>query len=73
MKGIKGDLGKMKINLKLYVRPIKHIPYFLNPRVKEKVKKEIDRILATRLIFHVDEAERISPIVIQSKKGIDDI
>jgi hypothetical protein len=30
-------------------------------------------MLAAGLIFPVDEAEWISPIVIQSKKGIDDI
>jgi hypothetical protein len=45
------------------------MPYHLNPRVEEKVKKEIDRMLATGLISHVDEAEWVSPIVIQSKKG----
>jgi hypothetical protein len=47
--------------------------YLLNPKVKEKVKKEIDIMLAVGLIFPMDEAEWISPIVIQSKKGIDDI
>jgi hypothetical protein len=45
----------------------------LNPRVKEKVKKEIDRMLAAGLIFLVDEAEWISPIIIQRKKGTNDI
>jgi hypothetical protein len=30
-------------------------------------------MLASRLIFHVDEVEWISPIVIQIKKGTDDI
>jgi hypothetical protein len=37
------------------------------------VKKEIDRMLAVGIIFPVDEAEWISPIVIQRKKGTDDI
>jgi len=41
----------------------------LNPQVKEKVKKEIDRMLVVGLIFPVDELEWISSIVIQSKKG----
>jgi hypothetical protein len=45
----------------------------LNPKVKENVKKEIDLILATGLIFPVDEAEWINLIFIQSKKGTKDI
>jgi hypothetical protein len=73
LKGIKGDLGEMRIELKPDVKPVKHRPYRLNPRVKEKVKKEIDRMLAAGLIFPVDEAEWINPIVIQSKKGMEDI
>jgi hypothetical protein len=64
IKGIKGDLGEMKIELKHDAKPVKHRPYRLNPRVKEKVKKEIDKMLAVGLIFPVDEAEWISPIVI---------
>jgi hypothetical protein len=69
LKGIKGDLGEMKIELKPYAKPAKHGLH----RVKDKVKKEIDRILATRLIFLVGEFECISPIVIQGKKGTNDI
>jgi hypothetical protein len=37
------------------------------------VKKEIDRILIVGLIFPVNKAEWINPIVIQTKKGMDDI
>jgi hypothetical protein len=51
LKGIKGDLGEMKIMLKPYAKPVKHRPYRLNPRVKEKVKKEIDKMLEAGLIF----------------------
>jgi hypothetical protein len=73
LKGIKGDLGEMRIELKPDVKPVKHRPYRLNPRVKEKVKKEIDHMLVAGLIFPVDEAEWINPIFIQSKKGMKDI
>jgi hypothetical protein len=45
----------------------------MNPRVKDKVKKEIDRMLAAGMIFLVDKVEWISPIVIQNKKGTKDI
>jgi len=73
LKGIKGNLGKMKIVLKPGVRPMKHKPYRLNPRVKEKVKREIDKMLDAGIIFPVDEADWISPIVIQNKKDLTEI
>ncbi len=45
MKGILVDLGVMRIHLKEYAKPIKQHPYRLNPRYKEKVNKEFDKIL----------------------------
>ena len=63
----------MKIELKPGSKLVRHRPYHLNPRVKEKVKKEIDKMLEAGLIFAVEEAEWVSPIVIQRKKGIEDI
>lgn len=40
LKRIKEDIDEMKIVLKPDAKPIKYRPYRLNPRVKEKVKKE---------------------------------
>ena len=68
MKGIKGPMGEMRIPLKLYARPIKHRPYRLNPKYKEKVKIEIDRMLEEGIIEPVEESEWISPMVVQEKK-----
>jgi hypothetical protein len=45
MKGIKGPMGEMKIPLKLDARLVKKIPYRLNPKYKQKVKIELDRML----------------------------
>ena len=73
LKGIKGVMGEMKIELKLGYKPVRHRPYHLNPRVKEKVKKEIDKMLEAGLIFPVEEAEWVNPIVIQRKKDTEDI
>jgi hypothetical protein len=73
LKGIKGVMGEMKIELKPGSKPIRHRPYHLNPRVKEKVKKEIEKMLEAGLIFPVEEAEWVSPIVIQRKKDTEDI
>jgi len=73
LKGIKGYLREMNIVLNSSARPIKHHPYWLNPRVKEKAKREIDKMLITRLIFPVDESRWIIPIFIQDKKDFEDI
>jgi len=73
LKGIKGNLGEMKIVLRPDARLVKHKPYKLNPRVKEKVKKEIDKMLEAGIIFSVDEAECISLIIIQNKKDATEI
>jgi len=50
MKGIVGDLGVMKITLKLNVKPEKQRPYHLNPKYKEKVHKELDKMLEVGII-----------------------
>lgn len=68
MKGIIGDLREMKIPLKEGARAVKQRPYRLNPRYKEKVRAEIDRMLVARIIEPMEESEWISPIVIQYKK-----
>jgi hypothetical protein len=57
MKGIKWELGKMRIDMKLDANPINRRPYRFNPQIKEKVKEEIEKMLATILIFLVEEFE----------------
>ena len=54
LKGIKGAMGEIKIELKIGSKPVRHRPYHLNPRVKEKVKREIDKMLEAGLIFSVE-------------------
>jgi len=73
LNGIKGYIGENRIELKPNTKPFKHRPCYLNPRFKDKVKKDIDHILVDGLIFLVDEAEWINPIVIQIKKATKDI
>ena len=68
MKGILGDLGEMKIPLKLDAKPMRQRPYRLNPRYKERVNSELDRMLDTGIIEPVEESEWISPMVVQDKK-----
>ena len=54
--------------LKEDARLVKQHPYRLNPRYKEKVKDEIDKMLATCIIEPVEESEWVSPMVVQEKK-----
>src|SRR5271154_6491703 len=68
MKGIVGDLGVMRIPLKEDAKPVKQRPYRLKPRYKEKIKDEIDNMLAAGIIEPVEESEWVSPMVIQEKK-----
>lgn len=63
----------MNIVLKPNENPIKHRPYILNPQVKDKVKKEINKMIVVRLIFLVDEVEWIRLIVIQDRKYLQGI
>jgi hypothetical protein len=67
MKGIKGNMVEMRIPLKLDVRIVKQRPYRLNPKYKEKVKIELDKMLEARIIELVEESEWISPMVVQEK------
>jgi hypothetical protein len=68
MKGIDGELSEMKIPLKPGAKPMRQRPYTLNPKYKEKAKKEIDRMLDAGIIEPMVELECISPIMVQDKK-----
>jgi hypothetical protein len=57
MNGIKGPMGDMRIPLKLDARPVKQRPYRLNPKYKEKVKIELNRMLESGIIEPVEESE----------------
>jgi hypothetical protein len=68
MKGIKGQMGEMRIHLKPNASPIKQRLYRLNPKYKEKVNIEIDRMLEAGIIEPVEESEWIIPMVVQDTK-----
>jgi hypothetical protein len=68
MKGIKGPMGEMRIHLKLDAILVKQISYRLNPKYKEKVKIQLNRMLEARIIELVEESEWIIPMVVQDKK-----
>ena len=68
LKGIVGDLGMMKITLKPDAKPVKQGPYRLNPKYKEKVREELDKMLGAGIIEPVEESNWVSHMVVQEKK-----
>eukprot|EP00253_Pinus_taeda_P003425 PITA_03425 len=73
LKGNIGDLGVMKITLKPDAKPIKQRPYRLNPKCNEKVRLELDKMLAVGIIEPVEESDWVSPMVVQEKNKKDEI
>ena len=68
MKGIEGEWGHIKIPFKSNMKHVKKRPYRLNPKYKEIVKEEIDKMLQEGTIEPIEESKWISLIVIQKKK-----
>eukprot|EP00253_Pinus_taeda_P034231 PITA_34231 len=73
LKGTIGHLGMMKITLKPNAKPVNQRPYRLNPKYKEKVHLEIDKMLAAGIIESVEESDWVSPMVVQEKNQKDEI
>jgi len=73
LKGLVGDLGMMKINLKPDAELVKQCPYRLNPKYKEKVREQLDKMLGTGIIEPIEEFKWVSPMVVQEKKTKGDI
>ena len=57
LKGTVGDLGMVKITLKPDVKLVKQRPYRLNLKYNEKVRVELDKMLATGIIEPVEESD----------------
>lgn len=68
INGIVGDLGVMKITLNPNVKPVKQHPQWLNPKYKEKLHEELDKMLGVEIIETVEESDRDSPMVVHEKK-----
>lgn len=73
LKGIIEDLVMMKITLKPNMKLVEKMPYCLNPKYKERVRLELDKMLTEGIIEPVEESEWVSPMVVQEKKQKDEI
>ena len=65
LKGILSDLGIMRITLKLDTKLVRQRPYCLNPKYKEKVREEMDKMLEACIIEPIEESNWVSPMVVQ--------
>ena len=63
LKGIVHEMGEMKINIEPDVELVKMRPYKLAHKYKEIVKKEIDNMLATGIIYPINQSEWAYPMV----------
>jgi len=54
----------MKITLKPNTNPVKQRPYCLNPKYKEKVCLELDKMLVEGIIEPVEESNWVRPMVV---------
>ena len=63
----------MKITLKPDAKPVKQRPYHLNPKYKEKVYLELDKMLMAGIIELEEEFDWVSTMVVQEKKQKDEI
>ena len=51
--------------MKFDAKPVKQRPYRMNPKYKEKVRMELDKMLAIGIIEPIEESEWFSPVVVQ--------
>ncbi len=68
LKGITPKLAQHKIKFNPIIPLTHQAKDKLNPNYVIKVKQDINKLLATRFIKYVEEATRLSPIVIVLKK-----
>jgi len=63
----------MKIPLKKDAKPVKQRPYRLNPKYKEKLKQELEKMLAAGIIEPVEEGPPGTAAMPQSENESEDI
>ena len=51
------------------VKPIKQWPYTYNENFVNKIKEEINKLLAADLIYEIEHTDWVSPIVVVPKKN----
>ncbi len=68
MKGISLEITQHQIEFDTIIPPTHQVRYQLNPNYVAIIKHDIDKLLASCLIKHVEEATSLPPIMIVLKK-----
>ena len=69
LKGISPTLCQLKINLEEDAKPVRDHQRWLNPKMKEVVRKEILKLLEAGAIYPVADSQWVSPVHCVPKKG----
>ena len=69
LKGISPTLCQHKINLEEGAKPVRDHQRWLNPNMKEVVRKEILKLLEAGIIYPVADSQWVSPVHCVPKKG----
>ena len=69
LKGISPTLCQHKINLEKDAKPVIDHQRWMNPKMKEVVRKEILKLLEAGIIYPVADSQWVSPVHCVPKKG----
>ena len=69
LKGISPTLCQHKINVEADAKPVRDPQRWVNPKMKEVVRKEILKLLEAGIIYPIADSEWVSPVHCVPKKG----
>ena len=70
LKGTNPTLCQHEIKLEKYAKPVFDHQRRLNPKMKEVVRKEIQKLLEAGIIYPIADSRWVSPVHCVPKKGV---
>ena len=70
LKGISPTLCQHKINLEEDAKPVRYHQRWLNPKMKEVVRKEILKLLEACIIYPVADSHWVSPSIVSLRMEV---
>ena len=72
MRGIPSNMCTHHIYIKNDSRPVCQPQQRMNPNLRDTVKEEIQKLLEVGFIYPISDSEWVSPLVILSKKMVNE-
>jgi len=69
VKGIIPSYCMHKTHMEQHFKPVAQHPRHLNPSMKEVVRKEVQKLLETGMIYPISNSVWVSPVQVVTKKG----